>query len=50
MFDNSQINLFGSVDVYDIWSQKSLGKFTGSFTAKNVAAHGTSFLRLSETK
>jgi hypothetical protein len=34
------------VEVYDVWEQKSLGSFTGSFTAKNVSHHGNAFLRL----
>jgi len=49
-FNDSNINLFGSIDVFDIWSGKSLGAFTGSYTAKDVNAHGTSFLRLSKGK
>jgi hypothetical protein len=49
-FDDPSINLFSEVEVYDIWEQKSLGTFQGSFTAKSVPAHGTSFLRLSEKK
>lgn len=38
-----------AVDVYDIWAQKGLGSFTGSFTAKGVLAHDTAFLRLSRS-
>jgi alpha-N-acetylgalactosaminidase len=36
------------VSVYDIWLQKHVGGFKGSYTAKNVALHGTAFLRLSK--
>ena len=49
-FADPQINLFGEVEVYDIWAQQSLGKFTGSYTAKNVAYHDTAFLRLTAKK
>jgi len=49
-FADPEINLFGEVEVYDIWAQKSLGNFTGSYTAKGIAAHDTAFLRLSGTK
>jgi hypothetical protein len=44
----SDLNLFGSVTVYDVWAQQSLGAFTGSFTAKAVPFHGTALLRLSQ--
>ena len=43
----ADINLFGSVTVFDVWAQQSLGAFTGSFTAKQVPFHGTALLRLS---
>ena len=43
----SDVDLYGSVSVYDIWAQQSLGSFTGSYTAKSVPYHGTAFLRLS---
>lgn len=42
----SDLNLFGSVEVYDIWAQKSVGVFQKSYTAKQVPFHGTAFLRL----
>jgi len=48
-FNDPEINLFGEVEVYDIWAQKSLGNFTGSYTAKAVPHHGTAFVRLSDT-
>lgn len=43
----SDINLMGSVQVYDIWAQKVVGVFEKSYTAKQVPYHGTAFLRLS---
>lgn len=43
----SDVNLMGSVQVYDIWAQAVVGTFTGSYTAKAVPFHGTAFLRLS---
>ena len=43
----SMVNLHGSVTVYDIWEQKSVGSFTGSYTARAVPYHGSAFLRLS---
>jgi hypothetical protein len=49
-FADPGINLFGEVEVFDIWAQKSLGKFTGSYTAKNVQQSDTAFLRLIGTK
>lgn len=33
-------------EVFDIWAGKSMGSFTGSFTAKNVPMHGTGFFKL----
>merc|ERR1711862_58743 len=38
-----------SVEVYNIWAQKSLGSFKGSFTAKSVGIHDSAFLRLSKS-
>jgi hypothetical protein len=46
----SNLNLFGSVEVYDIWGQKSLGNTTEGYTAHEVAFHGTSFIRLTPVK
>ena len=43
----TMVDLHGSVSVYDIWEQKSLGSFEGTYTAKAVPYHGTAFLRLS---
>jgi hypothetical protein len=40
-----QVGLHGSVTVYDIWAQKTVGRFTNSYTA-SVPFHGTAFLRL----
>jgi len=42
----SDLNLMGSVQVYDIWAQKVVGVFEKSYTAKQVPFHGTAFLRL----
>lgn len=44
----SDVGLSGKVSVYDIWAQKKLGDFEGSFTAKDVPEHGNAFLRLSK--
>jgi Alpha galactosidase A/Alpha galactosidase C-terminal beta sandwich domain len=44
----ADIDLFGPINVYDIWAQQSLGTFTDSFTAKQVPFHGTAFYRLSK--
>ena len=44
------MNLYGSVDVYDIFAQKDLGTFTTSYTAKSVGVHDTVFLTLSSRK
>lgn len=35
------------VSVYDIWLQKDVGAYKGSYTARNVPLHGSAFLRLS---
>jgi len=35
------------VSVYDIWSQRHVGDVVGTYVAKSVPPHGTSFLRLS---
>jgi len=32
--------------VFDVWAQRSLGVFAGSFTARGVAFHDTALLRL----
>jgi len=42
----ADVGLYGSVSVYDVWAQKTLGVFTNSFTA-TVASKDTAFLRLS---
>lgn len=49
-FSDPQINLFGKIDVYDIWEQKTVGTFEGSYTAKSVPSHGTAFVRLSKSQ
>ena len=49
-FNDPNINLYGEIDVYDIWEGKSLGTFTSSYTAKNVISHDTAFLILSKKK
>jgi len=45
----SDLGLSGDVTVYDIWAQKEIGTFQGSYTVKSVALHDTAFLRLSAT-
>lgn len=45
----SDLGLSGDVTVFDIWAQKEIGTFQGSYTAKGVAQHDTAFLRLSAT-
>ena len=42
------LDLHGSVSVFDIWEQKTVGTFEGSYTAKAVPYHGSAFLRLSK--
>ena len=41
---------FGALDVFDIWTGKSAGIFKGTYTAKQVPPHGTAFVRLSKMK
>jgi hypothetical protein len=43
----SDVHLYGNVKVYDIFEQQNVGAMAGSYTAKQVPAHGISFLRLS---
>merc|ERR1712070_1091938 len=43
----SDVGLSGDVAVYDIWAQKQVGIFQGSYTASSVPFHGSAFLRLS---
>jgi len=43
------VGLSGDVAVYDIWSQKHVGVFQGSYTASRVPSHGSAFLRLSSS-
>ena len=38
------------VAVFDVWTHKTLGVFSGSFTAASVPFHGSAFLRLSAVK
>jgi len=45
----AEVGLFGTVQVHDIWAQKDLGLYSGSYTALNVPFHGTAFLRLKQT-
>jgi len=42
----ADVHLYGKVSVYDIWTQKTVGIFEGSYTAKQVPLHHTAFLRL----
>merc|ERR1711881_369488 len=43
----SDVGLTGDVEVYDIWAQKQVGIFQGSYTASSIPLHGSAFLRLS---
>ena len=43
----SMLDLHGKLNVYDIWQGKTVGSFTGSYTATEVPFHGSAFLRLS---
>eukprot|EP01043_Picozoa_sp_COSAG02_P010427 COSAG02_NODE_366_length_23740_cov_20.235904_6_plen_69_part_00 len=45
--DFNLVDMRGRVSVYDIWEQKLVGSFEGSYTAKAVPYHGSAFLRLS---
>ena len=40
------IGLSGSQPVRDLWQREDLGKFTDSFTAKNLGEHGNMMLRI----
>ena len=46
----ADVHLYGTVSVFDIWAQATIGDFSGSYTAKAVPHHGTAFLRLTGTK
>ena len=37
----------GKAEVRDVWAQKSIGEYSGSFTAKNIAAEDCAFVRIS---
>ena len=43
----ADVDLFGSVRVYDVFAQQEVGVFSGSYTARGVPFHGSAFLRLS---
>jgi hypothetical protein len=43
----ADLNLSGEVSVFDVWTGQTVGRFTGSYTAKAVPYHGSAFLRLS---
>jgi hypothetical protein len=45
-----ELNLFGAVDVFDIWAQKNVGSFTDTYTAKGVSSHDTAFLIFNHTR
>lgn len=45
--DFSTVDLRGRISVFDIWEEKNVGSFEGSYTARAVPLHGTAFLRLS---
>merc|ERR1712217_936392 len=49
-FDMDGINLYGDVNVFDIWAKQAVGTFSSEYTAKAVPFHGTAFLRLSAAK
>ena len=46
-FDDPNINLFGEIDVKDVWSGVTTKNVVESYTAKNIAAHDTAFVILS---
>lgn len=45
----ADVGLSGNVAVYDIWAQKQVGVFQGSYTASKVPYHSSAFLRLSSS-
>ena len=45
----SDLNLFGEVSVFDVWTGQTVGRFTDSYTAKAVPFHGSAFMRLSSS-
>jgi len=45
----SDLGLSGDVTVYDIWTNKKVGVFQNSWTAKGVSKHDTAFVRLSSS-
>lgn len=48
--DMAQLGFAGDeeVMVYDIWLQKKVGAYKGTYTARKVPLHGSAFLRLSK--
>ena len=48
--DFATLDLRGTIEVYDIWESKVVGRFNGTYTAKAVPHHGTAFLRLSKVE
>jgi len=44
--DLADLDIYGPVRVFDIFAQKDMGLFNGSYTATAVPHHGTAFLRL----
>lgn len=45
-FDAMGIDLYGEVEVFDIWAKRQVGIFSLEYTAKDIPCHGTAFLRL----
>ena len=43
-----ELGLSGTYTARDMWAHADVGNFTDSFTAKNVASHGTAFIRFTK--
>lgn len=48
--DFSTLGLSGSQRLRDLWRQKNIGIFTGSYEAKNIPVHGVLLLKVTEEK
>lgn len=44
------LGLNGKQEIRDVWRQKELGTFTGSYDAQNIPAHGVLLVRVSSAK
>jgi alpha-galactosidase len=48
--DLSALGITGEQKLRDLWRQKNIGTFTGSYEAKNIPSHGVLLLKITAMK